>query len=61
MNTELNREENDDIQHQTKHVINLIREWVQNPLHLDAMPNIPTLKKPMRLQKGKGTNVIVLT
>ena len=43
MNVEVAVEENDDIMHKARHVIELTREWINKPFGMDTILNVPTL------------------
>lgn len=61
MNVEIGQEENDDIQHWTRHVIQLSRDWIRKIFYLELVPNTPILQAPTRPKRAKGTKVTVLT
>ena len=42
-NTKIGREENNDIQHWTRHVIQIMKDWVRKPFYLEPIPNVLTL------------------
>jgi hypothetical protein len=46
VNAKLAREENDEIMHQARNIIEMTNKWVMKPVKLDPLPNTPTLQAP---------------
>ena len=38
MNVEIAHEENDDIDHQRRHVVEITREWIKIPFYMNLVP-----------------------
>ena len=61
MNAEVDREEDDDIDHWERHVIRMMKEWIKQPFPLDPIPETIVFHAQARPKKGKGRKVIVPT
>lgn len=59
MNAEIDREENIDINHRVRHIIQLTKEWIKRPFKLDPVPQIIVFQGISHLVKGRGVKVIV--
>ena len=61
MNAEVDREENDDINHQARHVIKKMQDWIKKPFKLDPIPEIVVFNAQARPTKGRGKKVTIPT
>jgi hypothetical protein len=59
VNAEVDKDENDDIMHRARHIIELTQKWIRKPFQLDPLPSAPTLQAPARPDKGKGKKVTI--
>ena len=61
MNAKIDRDENVDINHRERYIIQLMREWIKNPFNLDLVPQVVTFQALAHPIKGKSAKVIVPT
>ena len=61
MNAKIDREENIDINHRVRHVIQLTKEWIKRPFKLYLVPQTIFFQATTCPVKGRGVKVIVPT
>lgn len=61
MNVEVHREENDDINHQERHISKMTQDWIRKPFKLDAIPKTVAFHAHARPTKGRGKKVTIPT
>lgn len=61
MNAEVDREEGDDINHWTRHVVRIMKEWIKKPFQLDPIPDTIIFHTQARPKKGRGRKVTIPT
>ena len=61
MNTKVEREENDDINHQARHAIKMTQDWINKPFQLDPIPKTIIFHAQADLVKGRGKKVTIPT
>ena len=61
MNTEVDREEGDDINPRVRHVIQMKNNWMKKPFPLDPIPNTIIFYAHTHLERGKGKKVAITT
>ena len=59
MNVEVDREEEDDTNHQTRCVVRMMKEWIKQPFQLDPIHNTVIFHAQARLEKGRGKKVTI--
>ena len=61
MNVEVDREENDDINHQARHIIKMMLDWIKKPFKLDPILKIVILHAQACPTNGRGQKVTIPT
>ena len=61
MNAEIGWENNYDINHQARQVVELTREYIKKPFSMDLVPQALRLQARNRPKRGKGTKVTIPT
>ena len=57
MNTKVDREEGDDINHRARHVIRMIKDWIKKPFPLDPIPDTVISHAHANPERGGGKKV----
>ena len=61
LNAEIDREEGDDIDHHTRHVIRMTKSWIKKPFPLDPVSETVIFHAHARPERRKGRKVTVPT
>ena len=61
MNVEVDREEGDDINHQARHAIEIMKECIKKPFPLDPILDIVIFHAHSFPERGKGRKVTIPT
>ena len=61
VNVEVDREENDDINHQVRHIIKMTQDWIKKPFKLDPIPETVIFHAQAHPTKGRGKKVTIPT
>ena len=61
MNVEVDRKEADDINHQARHVVKMMKDWIKKPFRLDPIPKTMIFHAHARLERGRGKKVTIPT
>lgn len=60
-NAEIDKEEADDINHQARHVIRMMKDWIKKPFLLDPIPNTVIFHAHAHPKRGRGKKVTIPT
>ena len=61
LNVEVDRKEGDDINHQVRHVIRVMKSWIEKPFPLDRVLNTVIFHAHAHPKRGKGRKVTIPT
>ena len=59
MNVEVDKEEANDINHQVRHVVRMMKDWIKKPFPLDPIPDTMIFHAHARPERGRGKKVTI--
>ena len=61
MNAKVNSKEANDINHQERHVVKMMKDWIKKPFKLDPICDTMIFHAQAHLEKGRGKKVTIPT